>query len=233
MRKLALAAIAALALTTAACGGSSSTTTTTDATVKGPTPGTTTATTPAAGDTCKQVDTPPPSTKTYTAPPKPPVDTQGAKLVMTTSCGTITFTLDKTLGGPVTDAVAGLAADGFYDNLTFHRVVPNFVLQGGDPGGDGTGGPGFSTVMAPPAGYAYKLGDLAMAKTSAEAPGTAGSQFFVISGPDGEGRPPDYAVVGHSSDAASIATIARINALGVADGPPSQTVIIESATVTR
>ena len=84
---------------------------------------------------------------------------------METSCGTITFALDRELGGEVTDAVAGLAADGFYDGLTFHRVVPDFVLQGGDPDGTGAGGPGFSTVKAPPTDYAYALGDLAMAKT--------------------------------------------------------------------
>jgi len=141
------------------------------------------------------------------------------------------FTLDRTLGGPVTDAVAGLAADGFYDGLTFHRVVPDFVLQGGDPDGTGAGGPGFSTVKAPPSDYAYKLGDVAMAKTQDEAPGTGGSQFFIISGASGEQLPPDYAVVAHTSDPDSLATIARIGALGVTDGPPSQPVWIEKATV--
>ena len=127
---------------------------------------------------------------------------------METSCGTITFALDRDLGGEVTDAVAGLAADGFYDGLTFHRVVPDFVLQGGDPDGTGAGGPGFSTVKAPPTDYAYALGDLAMAKTQDEAPGTGGSQFFVISGAQGQQLPPEYAVVGHATDADSLATIA-------------------------
>ena len=228
MRRLAFAALAiTIPLATGACGGSDTpaTSTVAAATVAA------TATTDTATESCKQVAQPAPSTKQYTSPPKPPAATDGAKLVMTTSCGAITFVLDRTLGGEVTDAVAGLAADGFYDGLTFHRVVPDFVLQGGDPAGDGSGGPGFSTVMAPPAGYAYKLGDLAMAKTGAEAPGTAGSQFFVISGASGETLPPDYAIIGHSSDAASLATIARIGALGVSDGPPSQVVTIESATV--
>jgi peptidyl-prolyl cis-trans isomerase B (cyclophilin B) len=238
MRKLTLAALATLALATAACGGSDKTTTAaTDGGATTPAATTPVATTGAAGgatDTCKQVDAPPPSTKQYASPPAPPFDTQGAKLVMTTSCGTITFTLDKTLGGPVTDAVAGLAADHFYDNLTFHRVVPDFVLQGGDPAGTGGGGPGFSTVMAPPAGFVYKKGDLAMAKTGAEPAGTAGSQFFVVSSDaGGQQLTPDYAIIGHTTDPASLATIDRVNALGVSDGPPSQTVIIESATVTR
>ncbi len=109
--------------------------------------------------------------------------------------------------------------------------MPDFVLQGGDPDGTGAGGPGFSTVKAPPTDYAYKLGDLAMAKTQDEAPGTGGSQFFVISGASGEQLPPDYAVVAHTSDPDSLATIARIGALGVTDGPPSQPVWIVKATV--
>ena len=74
---------------------------------------------------------------------KAPASPKGDTLTMETSCGTITFALDRDLGGEVTDAVAGLAADGFYDGLTFHRVVPDFVLQGGDPDGTGAGGPGF------------------------------------------------------------------------------------------
>ena len=166
--------------------------------------------------------------KTYTAAPAAP---DGDTLTMETSCGTITFALDRDLGGEVTDAVAGLAADGFYDGLTFHRVVPDFVLQGGDPEGTGAGGPGFSTVKAPPADYVYAMGDLAMAKTQDEAPGTGGSQFFVISGASGTQLPPEYAVIGHATDADSLATIARIAALGVEDGPPSSPVWIVKASV--
>jgi peptidyl-prolyl cis-trans isomerase B (cyclophilin B) len=188
---------------------------------------------PTAGatgpDGCTHDAPPAAQPKTYSAPPKPPFDTDGAKLVMTTSCGPITFTLDRKLGGAVTDAVAGLAADGFYNGLTFHRVVPDFVLQGGDPKGDGTGGPGFSVTQAPPSDYAYKLGDLAMAKTQAEPAGTGGSQFFVISGAQGQTLPPDYAVIGHATDSASQETIKRIAALAVTDGRPSSPVWILSA----
>jgi peptidyl-prolyl cis-trans isomerase B (cyclophilin B) len=154
---------------------------------------------------------------------------QKAEVVMETSCGDITIELDQKLGGPIANSVAFLAQKHFFDGLTFHRVVPNFVLQGGDPQGDGTGGPGYSVAKAPPAGYRYKLGDVAMAKTSTEPRGTAGSQFFVISGADGESLPPDYGIAGHAADADSKATIERINALGVSDGPPSQPVYIVSA----
>jgi cyclophilin family peptidyl-prolyl cis-trans isomerase len=182
-------------------------------------------------DGCNHDAPPAPKSVTYTEAPKPTSGTDGAKLTMQTSCGTITFTLDRTLGGVVTDSVAGLAEAGFYDGLPFHRVVPDFVLQGGAPGGQPNGGPGFTVVQAPPPGYAYKLGDLAMAKTGAEPDGTAGSQFFVISGAQGETLPPQYAVVGHATDKASLDTIARIAALAVTDGPPSAPVWIIRAAV--
>jgi cyclophilin family peptidyl-prolyl cis-trans isomerase len=148
---------------------------------------------------------------------------------MQTSCGPITIRLDRARGGPIPNSIAFLVTKHFYDGLTFHRVVPGFVLQGGDPKGDGTGGPGYTVVGPVPAGYHYHLGDVAMAKTQVDPPGTAGSQFFVISGPAGVSLPTDYGLLGHAHDAASLATIRKINALGVSDGPPSQPVYIVSA----
>lgn len=153
-------------------------------------------------------------------------------IVMRTSCGTLRIKLDPKAGGPIPNSIAFLVTKGFYDGLTFHRVVPNFVLQGGDPKGDGTGGPGYQVIGPVPAGYQYKLGDVAMAKTQTDPPGTAGSQFFVVSGADGESiltSQPVYGILGHATDAASLATIKRIAALGVADGPPSKPVWIISA----
>jgi peptidyl-prolyl cis-trans isomerase B (cyclophilin B) len=240
--KLSLTALCA-ALALAACGGSANTATTAApagsdaattadaASTAAATTGTTATDTAAAtggGAACKAGQPPQVNPKKYAKAPKAPA---GNTPTMETSCGTITFALDRTLGGAVADAVAGLAADGFYDGLTFHRVVPDFVLQGGDPEGTGAGGPGFSTVKAPPADYVYALGDLAMAKTQAEAAGTGGSQFFVISGAQGQQLPPEYAIIGHATDAVSEATIARIAALAVQDGPPSQPVWIVKATV--
>lgn len=230
--------VAALAL--AACGGDDAGTTSEPAASDAATTAAATtdaaATTAAAAgtdtagplDACLAGDAPAVDPKTYSAPPAAP---EGETLTMDTSCGPIAVALDRTLGGEVTDAVAGLAADGFYDGLTFHRVVPDFVLQGGDPDGTGAGGPGFSTVMAPPADYTYQLGDVAMAKTADEPAGTAGSQFFIISGGSGTQLPPEYAVIGHAADQASLDTIARIAALAVADGPPSQPVWIVKASV--
>ena len=106
-------------------------------------------------------------------------------IVMSTNCGTIRIVLDRKLGGPIPNSIAFLATKHFFDGLTFHRVVPDFVLQGGDPRGDGTGGPGYQVVGALPSSYHYKLGDVAMAKTENAPSGAAGSQFFVISGAQG------------------------------------------------
>ena len=88
-----------------------------------------------------------------------------------------------------------LADKGFYDNLTFHRVVPGFVIQGGDPNGDGSGGPGYTVEEAPPQDLQYTKGVVAMAKTGTEPAGTSGSQFFVVTADDAQ-LPPDYALLG-------------------------------------
>lgn len=157
-----------------------------------------------------------------------------ATIVMTTSCGVLTIKLDRAAGGPIPNSVAFLAEKGFYDGLTFHRVVPDFVLQGGAPAGDENGGPGYEVVGPVPEGYRYKVGDVAMAKMGSDPAGTAGSQFFVISssnGAAGLSQMPDYGILGHATDARSLKTISNIAALGVTDGPPSQPVWIISARV--
>ena len=153
------------------------------------------------------------------------------EVTIATNKGDIVMALDAALAPTTVNHFIVNARNGFYDGLTFHRVVPDFVLQGGSPDGTSAGGPGFSTVKAPPTDYVYALGDLAMAKAAAEAPGTGGSQFFIISGALGQQLPPEYAVIGHSTDAGSLATIARIAGLAVEDGAPSQPVWIVKATV--
>ena len=92
-------------------------------------------------------------------------------LVFETSCGDFEVTLDQELAPDTAASLVALANDGFYDNTTFHRVVPGFVIQGGDPTGAGGGGPGYSTVDVPPSGAAYTRGVVAMAKTQTEAAG--------------------------------------------------------------
>jgi cyclophilin family peptidyl-prolyl cis-trans isomerase len=151
------------------------------------------------------------------------------RLRFETSHGPITAELDPDLGGPIPNSIAFLASEGFYDGLTFHRVVPGFVLQGGCPHGTGTGNPGYEVVGKPPRDYRYKLGDFAMAKTGHAPAGASGSQFFVISGRSGEQLPPEYGILGHAADEESLQTIRTIDALGRGDGPPSEPVTISSA----
>ena len=104
-----------------------------------------------------------------------------------------------------------LARASFFDHTIFHRIVPGFVIQGGDPTQTGTGGPGYSTVDTPPKDAKYEQGVVAMAKTQSEAPGTAGSQFFVVTAADA-GLPPDYAIIGRVSS--GLPVVLRIGRLG-------------------
>src|SRR5581483_5752247 len=119
-------------------------------------------------------------------------------VTMKTNQGTFAFELDVEDSPHTTASFAALVKKGFFDGLTFHRIVPGFVIQGGDPKGDGTGGPGYSTVHPPPSDAKYTKGVVAMAKPQAEPAGTAGSQFFVVTGAD-IGLPPDYALLGKVS----------------------------------
>jgi peptidyl-prolyl cis-trans isomerase B (cyclophilin B) len=149
-------------------------------------------------------------------------------LTFDTSCGSFTVTLDPEQAPKTSASLVALANAGYFDETIFHRVVPGFVIQGGDPTQSGSGGPGYSTVDVPASGSAYTQGVVAMAKSGVEAPGTAGSQFFVVTGADAA-LPPDYAIVGEVTE--GMDTILRIDALGVGDGPPSQPVVVNTVTV--
>jgi cyclophilin family peptidyl-prolyl cis-trans isomerase len=146
-----------------------------------------------------------------------------------TNCGTFAFELDVRTAPHATASIAYLAGKKFYDHTVFHRIIPGFVIQGGDPRGTGSGGPGYSTVDKPPKNASYKQGVVAMAKTGAEPAGTAGSQFFVVTGADA-GLPPDYAIVGKVSKGLDV--VKRIGKLGDQSEQPTTTVEIESLRVT-
>jgi peptidyl-prolyl cis-trans isomerase B (cyclophilin B) len=148
---------------------------------------------------------------------------------VTTNCGTFAFTLDVHQTPHATASIAYLAGRRFFDGTVFHRIVPGFVIQGGDPTGTGSGGPGYSTVDKPPKTASYKRGVVAMAKTGTEPAGTAGSQFFVVTGADA-GLPPDYAIVGKVSKGLDV--VERIGKLGDQSEQPTAVVEIESLRVT-
>jgi len=217
VRRALLLALAAFALVGAGCGGDDEPDETVTSTE---TVGTEI---PDASDTGAQTS--------FSEPEQVLEDGKDYTIVMQTSKGALRIRLDPAAGGPIPNSIAFLVQEGFYDGLTFHRVVPDFVLQGGDPAGDGSGGPGYSVVGPVPDDGAYEIGDVAMAKTAAEAPGTAGSQFFVISGPQGTSLPREYGILGHADDDESLATIQAIAALAVTDGPPSEEVTITKATL--
>jgi cyclophilin family peptidyl-prolyl cis-trans isomerase len=112
-----------------------------------------------------------------------------------TNLGAFAFRLDVKDSPCVSASFASLVRKGFFDGTIFHRIVPGFVIQGGDPTGTGTGGPGYTVQDVPPQDAQYTKGVVAMAKTQTEPRGTAGSQFFVVTAPDA-GLPPDYALLG-------------------------------------
>ncbi len=147
--------------------------------------------------------------------------------ITTDKGGVIVMDLDPSLAPNTVNNFVSLARDGYYDGLKFHRVVPEFVIQGGDPTASGSGGPGYSTVDEPPSDATYPKYTVAMAKAGNEPPGTAGSQFFVMTGD--RGLPPEYAIVGKVTDGTEV--IDRIGALGDAAEQPTQTVLIEKVTV--
>jgi cyclophilin family peptidyl-prolyl cis-trans isomerase len=178
---------------------------------------------------CVSVDAPDPKPDGgETAPEEPLAAGKTYELVFATSCGHFTVTLDQKTAPKTAASLVALANSGFYEGTTFHRVVPGFVIQGGDPTGTGTGGPGYQTVDAPPTDTKYTAGTVAMAKGATDPAGASGSQFFVVTAPDA-GLPPEYAIVGSVTE--GMETVSAIEALGTGDGPPSQPVVIEKVTV--
>jgi peptidyl-prolyl cis-trans isomerase B (cyclophilin B) len=122
-----------------------------------------------------------------------------------------------------------LAKAGFFDNTRFHRIVPGFVIQGGDPTATGNGGSGYTTQDAIAPDTAYTKGVVAMAKSSFEPPGTGGSQFFIVTG-DNVQLPPDYAVVGKVVEGLDV--IEKIGKLGNRKTEaPTQRIVIKSTSV--
>ena len=185
--------------------------------------------TSASGDACESVDAPAPREPgTHEAPAESLAAGTSHALVFETSCGTFTVGLDTELAPNTSASLVALARDGYFDDTVFHRIVPGFVIQGGDPTQSGSGGPGYSTVDVPRPDTSYTKGVVAMAKSGLEAPGTAGSQFFVVTADDA-GLPPEYAVVGEVTDGLDV--VERIGALGDASEQPTQPVVIRSVTV--
>ncbi len=188
----------------------------------------TTASSGAAG--CKQVAQPPAKQVSFKAPKQVLEAGEEATAVVRTSCGTFEIALDTQRAPKTANSFAFLAEEGFYDDLTFPRIAPGFVIQGGSPENSTTGGPGYSVDEKPPANLAYTKGVVAMAKSSAEPPGRSGSQFYVVTAADA-GLPPEYALIGKVSKGLDV--VERIGKLGTTAEQPKQTILIEEITIER
>jgi len=147
---------------------------------------------------------------------------------MVTSKGTMKIALDPIAAPNTVNNFVFLARYHYFDGIVFHRIIPGFVLQGGDPTGTGRGGPGYQFADELPGPGRYELGSLAMANAG---PDTNGSQFFVISGPSGVRLPPQYSLFGKVVSGLDI--VADIDSVGTQSGTPTESVTIESVSVTE
>jgi len=214
-RLLPLAGLLALA----GCGGSSH-----------PAPPTTTAAATARTNTsgCSVVPLPKLGARSEPKPATTLAPRMHYAVTFLTNCGSFTIAIDQAESPHAAASFVSLARRGFFTETIFPRIAVGFVIQGGDPTGTGTGGPGYTTVDTPPAGATYPHGVVAMAKTAAQAPGTAGSQFFVVTEPSAA-LPPDYAIIG--SVTRGLDVVDRIGRLGNAEQQPTMVVEIERVTV--
>ena len=231
MRRLLLLLLALSSLVLVACGDGKESAGAADTGTESQ-PAETEAATSAEGEKgCAKVDQPEP--KKAGGRKKPALKLDRSKtwtVAFATSCGPMAIELDVKRAPKTSAAFVALARSGFFDDLTFHRIVPGFVVQGGDPLGTGEGGPGFKVVEAPPEKLTYTRGVVAMAKTELERPGTSGSQFFIVTAPDA-GLPPDYALLGKLTEGEDVLDLMEAVPIDPAQ-KPEQPIVIEKATVT-
>src|SRR5437763_5956004 len=209
----------------AGCGSSSKKTTT--STARTPT---------ATASGCSKVAAPRPKPDGELDRPPLKIDRHARwTATLQTNCGTLRFSLDVREQPKTVASFVYLARRGFFDDLTFHRIAKSpdgadFVVQGGDPTGTGQGGPGYSVTERPPSGAQYTRGTVALAKTEVEAPGTSGSQFFIVTAQDA-GLPPDYAILGHvTGDDSAVRKMAAVPS-DPNTGRPSTPVVMSKVTV--
>jgi peptidyl-prolyl cis-trans isomerase B (cyclophilin B) len=150
---------------------------------------------------------------------------------VSTTCGDFQITLDSKRAPITGGSFKYLADKKFFDGLSFHRIVPDFVIQGGDPAGTGSGGPGYSVVEPPPSSLKYTPGVVAMAKTQDEPAGTSGSQFFVVTGDQASTLGPDYALLGKVTSGMDVVTKIGGIQSDPNTGQPAAQVVIKSITV--
>ncbi|MDA8034445.1 MAG: peptidylprolyl isomerase [Actinomycetota bacterium] len=176
---------------------------------------------------CPPADGSAPRVQRFDGPPPMCIDlSKRYTATMATSKGELTIALDA-FGAPRTvNNFVVLARYHYFDGIVFHRIIPGFVVQGGDPTGTGTGGPGYRFEDELPKPGRYEIGSVAMANAG---PNTNGSQFFLISGAQGTRLPPQYSLFGKI--VAGLDVLAALEAVGSASGKPSERVLIESVEI--
>ncbi|MGH2988574.1 MAG: peptidylprolyl isomerase [Solirubrobacterales bacterium] len=181
---------------------------------------------------CESVEAAGPKDVKLDRPKRLDAPQSGEVATVETSCGEFEIELDTRSSPKTTASFAHLVEEGVYDGTAFHRIVPEFVVQGGDPLGDGTGGPGYFVDEPPPPDTEYTRGTVAMAKSQVEPPGRSGSQFFVVVAADA-GLPTDFAVLGEVGSGLDV--VERIAELGDTaagqEGAPRAPVVIERITL--
>ena len=128
------------------------------------------------------------------------------QVAISTPKGELLLELDPQLAPTTVNHFVVNARNGFYDGLTFHRVVPGFVIQGGDPSGNGTGGPGYKFADEPVRDE-YRLGAVAMANAG---PDTNGSQFFICIDDCRNSLEPLYNLFGHVTSGIEVAQSIKV-----------------------
>ncbi len=187
------------------------------------------------GETSAGVDCPPiegadSQTRQFdSAPPACLEPGASYEAIVTTNQGEFTIAVDPDTAPVAANNFVFLARNQYFDDTVCHRIIPNFVVQCGDPTATGTGGPGYTIVDEPPT-VPYEIGSIAMAKTTA--PDSAGSQFFVITGSDGASLPPEYALFGRVVDGFDTA-VQAMAAAGTPSGEPSEAVEIQSIRIVQ
>jgi cyclophilin family peptidyl-prolyl cis-trans isomerase len=233
VRRLLLITGVLVALLAAGCGGDDDETA---ATTPTPSPTATETATPEdtggeQGTGCKPAEKPAPKDAKLAKPSERLDPAKTYVATVKTNCGTFEITLDAKHAPKTGGSFKYLADKGFYDGLGFHRIVGGFVIQGGDPRGDGSGGPGYSVVEAPPDGIVYKKGTVAMAKTQLEEAGTSGSQFFVVTSDQASAAlTPDYALVGRVTKGIDVVDLIGTAPVS-ADEQPVEPIVMRSVTV--
>ena len=158
----------------------------------------------------------------------------GVTATIVTSCGEIVIELDTETSPLSVNSFAFLAEEGFYDGTVFHRIVDDFVIQGGDPEASGSGGPGYSIPDEfPDSDFVYEEGVVAMAKTPAS--NSTGSQFFIVHGSQGAILSPTFNVIGRvvsgTDTVERIASIETIRGVSREVSNPTETAYVESIRI--